>query len=75
MLWSQVASWKRPALLLLSLIIALTCGIAAWAQAHHQFADNGIWLLIVLFGFLSIAGIIAALFGDDWWVALVLGDL
>jgi hypothetical protein len=71
----SVAAWKRPVLLLLSLIIGVGCGAAAWALIHHQQESGGVWLIIGLFAILSVAGMIAALFGDDWWVALVLGDL
>ena len=62
-------------MLLLSLVIAIICGVAAWVQMHHPFANDSIWLLIAVFGLLSFAGVVAALFGDDWWVALVLGEL
>jgi hypothetical protein len=57
------------------MIIAVGCGAAAWVLNHHSPQSQGVWLVIGLFAILSVAGIVASLFGDDWWVALVLGDL
>jgi hypothetical protein len=71
----KVAPWKRPVLFGLSILGAVACLAAAWAQVQHHFTNDGVWLVIGLFGVLSVAGIITAIFGDDWWVALMLGGI
>jgi hypothetical protein len=68
------APWKRPALLILSLIIT-ACVIAAYTQIHYQWTNNGVWLVIVLFSFLSIIGVFVSIKCKDFWVALVFGGV
>ena len=69
----QVAPWKRPVLLWVSLLVAVGCLIAAWAQLNHHFTNDGVWLAIGLFGGASAIGLGVAVFGDDWCVAMFLG--
>jgi hypothetical protein len=57
----------------LSVTILALCVFGGWAQIQHHWTNNGVWLVIGLFAVLSVAGVGTALFGDDWWVALVLG--
>ena len=68
------APWKRRVLWIGSLLIAALCIYAAWAQVQYHFANDGVWVVIVMFGLLSVAGIVAAAIGDDWWVALLVGE-
>ena len=67
------APWKRPVLLWLSVAILALCALGGSAQIEYHWTNNGVWLVIGLFGVLSVTGVGVALFGDDWWVALVLG--
>lgn len=67
------AKWKRPVLLLVSIVIGITCSIASYAQIKHQWTNDGVWLVIGAFGFLSVLGVFVSLFCKDYWVALVLG--
>jgi len=67
------AKWKRPVLLILSLVIGILCGAAGYAQFQYQWTNDEVWLVIGLFGFASVIGILVALFCKDYWVALVLG--
>jgi hypothetical protein len=68
------APWKRRVLWIMSLLIAALCIWGAWAQVQDHFANDGVWVAIGIFGILSIAGIVAAAVGDDWWVAMLLGE-
>lgn len=69
------APWKRPVLFWLSTFIGLLCAVGGWMQLQHHWTNDGVWLAIAFFGVLSAAGIGVALFGDDWWVALMLGRI
>ena len=67
------AKWKRPALLIISSLVGFACAAAGYAQVVHQWTNNGVWLVIGLFGVFSGLGLFVSLFGKDYWVALVLG--
>jgi len=69
----QEAKWKRPVLLILSLVIGVLCGAAGYAQFQYQWTNDEVWLVIGVFGFFSVIGTVVALFCKDYWVALVLG--
>jgi len=67
------AIWKRPVLFFLSIGIGALCFISGYAQIEHQWTNDGIWLVIALFGTLSIIGLLVSLFCSNFWVALILG--
>ena len=69
------APWKRPVLFVLSLVISIACAIAAYMQINYQWTNNGVWLVIGLFSFLSITGLFVSVKCKDFWVALVLGGI
>ena len=71
----KAAPWKRPALFLLSLVIGVACGIAAYTQLNYHWTNDGVWLVIVFFGLLSLLGLFVSVFAKDFWVALVLGGI
>ena len=67
------AKWKRPVLLMLSILIGAGCATAAYTQVEHQWANDAVWLVIGVFGFFSGIGLFVSIFCKDYWVALVLG--
>jgi hypothetical protein len=67
--------WKRPVLFVLSLAISIACAIAAYTQINSPWTNNGVWLVIGLFGFLAITGLFVSIKCKDFWVALVLGGI
>ena len=67
--------WKRPALFILSLVIFTACVIAGYMQVHYQWTNNGVWIVIGLFGFLSLIGVFVSIKCKDFWVALVFGGI
>ena|GEM_PF-2512510 len=67
------AKWKRPVLLILSILVGIVCFVAGYTQIHYHWTNNGIWLVIGLFGLFSLTGFFVSVFGKDYWVALVLG--
>jgi len=69
------AAWKRPVLLTISLIIIISCAIAGYTQINFHWANNGVWLVIVMFSILSITGLFISIKCKDFWVALVLGGV
>lgn len=69
----QEASWKRPTLFILSLVIGSACAVASYTQINNQWTNNGIFLVIGLLGLLSIIGLFISIKCTDFWVALVLG--
>ena len=69
------APWKRVVLWVLSLLVATVCVFTAWAQVQEHSSNYVEWLVIGLFGILSIAGIIVAALGDDLWVAIFISDV
>lgn len=71
----RIAPWKRPALLILSGVVLAACAAAAYFQLQFHWTNDGVWLVIGLFGVLGIAGLVAALFLNDAWVALFLGGV
>jgi hypothetical protein len=71
----RIAPWKRPVLLVLSSVVLAICIAAAYFQLQYHWTNGGVWLVIVLFGVLSLAGLVAALFLNDAWVALILGGI
>jgi antibiotic biosynthesis monooxygenase (ABM) superfamily enzyme len=66
------AKWKRPTLLCLSLVIFTLCSLGGYTQVQYQWTNNEIWYVIGLFGFLSIIGLWISVFGNDFWVAIIL---
>jgi hypothetical protein len=69
----RIAPWKRPVLLVLSCVVLAVCGSAGYFQLQYHWTNDGVWLVIILLGVLSAAGIGAALLLNDAWVALILG--
>lgn len=69
----RIVPWKRPVLLVLSCVILAICLAAAYFQLQFHWTNDGVWLVIVLMGALSVAGLVAALFLNDAWVAVILG--
>lgn len=65
------APWKRPVLLLLSLLILGGC---AAAVALVPSIPPGLWFVLAIFAVLGLGGLVVALFGSDFWVALLLGS-
>lgn len=71
----RIAPWKRPVLLALSFVVLAICVGAGYFQLQYHWTNDGVWLVIALFGVLSVAGLVAALFLNDAWVALILGRI
>ena len=69
----KVAAWKRPTLFILSLVVGLACIIAGYTQLTYHWTNDGVWMVIVLFGLFSVIGLAVSIFCKDFWVALVLG--
>ena len=69
------ASWKRPALFLMSLLTAVVCAALAYAQIKYSWTNDGLWLLLGLLGVVSISGLLVSVFAKDFWVALVMGSV
>ena len=69
------ALWKRKVLFFLSLSLLVGSSIAAYTQYLYQWTNNGIWMVIILFGLMSLLGLFVSIFSKDFWVALVLGGL
>ena len=67
------AKWKRPVLFALSIAIGIVCAAASYFQIEYRWTNDGVWLVIGLFGFFSIAGLLISIFCKDYWVALFLG--
>jgi len=53
----------------------LRCRPSRASRINNHWTNDGVWLVIVLFGVLSVAGLVAALFLNDAWVALILGRI
>ena len=70
-----IAPWKRPVLLALSFVVLIICVGAGYLQLQYHWTNDGVWLVIVLFGIFSLVGLVAALFLSDAWVALILGGI
>lgn len=68
------ASWKRPTLLILSIVILIACAIADYTQINYQWTNNGVWLVIVFFDVFSAIGFFVSVRCKDFWVALALGN-
>jgi len=72
------APWKRTVLWIVSLLSTALCIFAAWELVQFPFTNIGAyigaWMIIGIFGIFGIAGVIVAAVGDDWWVALLLGE-
>lgn len=69
----EKANWKRPALLLLSILMGSACCVASYTQFHFRWTNDGVWFVIGLFGIFSLIGFCVSIFCKDHWVALVLG--
>ena len=69
------AAWKRPTLFILSLVIGIACCISGYLQINYNWTNSGIWLVIGLFGFISLVGFFISIKCKDFWVALVLGGI
>ena len=69
------AAWKRPTLFILSLVIGIACCISGYLQINYNWTNGGIWLVIGLFGFISLVGLFVSIKCKDFWVALVLGGI
>jgi ABC-type multidrug transport system permease subunit len=71
----KVAPWKRPTLLILSIVMTIGTLVAAYTQIEYHWTNDGVWIVIYLLGFASIIGLFVSLFCKDFWVALVLGNI
>lgn len=69
------ASWKRPTLFIISLVIGITCCISGYLQINYNWTNSGVWLIIGLFSFLSLVGLFVSVKCKDFWVALVFGGI
>jgi len=69
------ATWKRPTLFIISLVMGIACCISAYLQINYDWTNNGIWLAIGLFSFLSLLGLVVSIKCKDFWVALVFGRI
>ena len=72
------APWKRLVLWIMSPLVLTLCIWGTWEQMQDHSTSLGAWigggLIIGILVIWSIAGIIAAAVGDDWWVAILVGD-
>jgi hypothetical protein len=59
----------------LSCVVLAICIAAAYFQLRYHWTNDGVWLVIILFGVLSLTGLVAALFLNDAWVALIPGGI
>ncbi|GDY26268.1 hypothetical protein AHAT_21580 [Agarivorans sp. Toyoura001] len=71
----KIADWKRPTLQILSVAMTIGTLVAAYAQIEHSWTNEGVWLLILLSGVISIVGLFVSIFCKDFWVAFLLGNL
>ena len=69
------SQWKRPVLFFLSITIFTSCIVAGYTQIDNHWTNDGVWLVIGLFGFLSVIGLFISIKCKDFWVALVLGGV
>jgi hypothetical protein len=67
------AKWKRLVLLVLSFAILVAVCAGGWVQLLYRWTNDGVWLVLILFGVLGIVGLLVSVFGSDDSVALVLG--
>ena len=65
------ASWKRPALFMMSLLILVACSLVFVFVSGMPAA---FWVLFGLLFAFGVAGMFTAVFGSDFWVALILGS-
>ena len=65
--------WKRKVLFLLSLFILIISCILSYTQYYYHWTNNGVWIVITLFGIISLGGLYISIFSKDFWVALYLG--
>ena len=70
----KVAPWKRPALLGTSVVFLAICAVASYFQIQHHWTNDGVWLVIGLFVFFGIYGVVISIWGSDLWVALSMGS-
>ena len=67
------APWKRTALFFLSLALLIGSCISAYTQHYYHWTNDGVWIVIALFGVISLGGLYVSIFSKDFWVALFLG--
>ena len=51
----------------------VAAAVGGWAQVRYRWTNDEVWLVIVAFAFLGLAGVLVSLFGSDHWVAVTLG--
>jgi len=69
------ASWKRPSLFIISAMLLIAVSVSAYTQINNHWTNDGIWIVITLFTFLSILGLFVSIGCKDFWVALMFGGL
>jgi hypothetical protein len=67
------APWKRPILATISILILFACLTASYYQIELHWTNNGIWYVIGLFVPISLISLLISIFGNDFWVAAILG--
>ena len=67
------APWKRKVLFSLSLVLLIGSCVAAYTQYYYQWTNEGVWIIIILFGSISLLGLLISIFSKEFWVALFLG--
>ena len=65
--------WKHRVLFWLAFAILLATMAAGYAQHEYDYANNGIWFLFAVSGTFGLSGVLVSLFGNDFWVAMLLG--
>ena len=69
------APWKRKVLFFLSLGLIIGSSISAYTQYYYHWTNNGVWIVIALFSFMSLSGLLVSIFSKDFWIAFVLGGI
>ena len=57
----------------LGVIMLSAVSAGGWAQLEYRWTNDGVWLVLVLFGVLGILRVLVSVLGSDYWVAVVLG--
>jgi len=64
---------EKKVLFFLSLGLIIASLISAYTQYHYHWTNDGVWVVIALFSFISLVGLLVSIFSKDFWVALLLG--
>lgn len=67
----RLASWKRPVVCIVSLILTGLAIAVPWVAPAD--VRSGAWLPTIVFGFMGLVGLVVGILGSDHAVAKLLG--